>query len=152
MLQFLGSTEAKLDVKGRIFVPASFRKILYAADQTNLVLRKDIFQNCLTLYPLIVWEGEVAKLRSRLTRWGKVQQQVFRQFVMDAERLEIDTSGRILIPKRYLDMVGFEFDAQILGVDNTIEIWPKGELEATLVSSDEFGLEIQRLMSGEVNE
>lgn len=146
MLQFLGSVEARLDMKGRIFVPASFRKILHAANQTELVLRKDIFQNCLTLYPLVVWEEEIAKLRSRLPRWGKLQQQVFRQFVMDAERLDMDTNGRILIPKRYLEMIGLEFDAQILGVDNTIEIWAKGELETTLISSEEFSLEIQRLM------
>ncbi len=97
MLQFLGNIEAKIDAKARIFVPAAFRKILQSADQNTLILRKDIFQNCLVLYPLQVWEEEVAKLRSRLNRWDREQQALFRQFVVDAERLEMDTNGRILI-------------------------------------------------------
>lgn len=50
MLQFLGNIEAKIDAKARIFVPAAFRKILQSADQNTLILRKDIFQNCLVLY------------------------------------------------------------------------------------------------------
>jgi len=147
MMQFLGNIEAKIDAKARVFVPASFRKLLSASGQNELVLRKDIFQNCLVLYPLVIWEEEVARLRSRLSRWDKVQQNIFRQFVLDAERLDLDANGRILIPKRCMQMVGIESDVTFLGVDNTIEIWAKGELEKTLVAADDFGQEIQRLMN-----
>ncbi|WP_185152974.1 division/cell wall cluster transcriptional repressor MraZ [Dysgonomonas sp. 216] len=146
-MQFLGNIEAKIDAKARVFVPASFRKLLLASGQTELVLRKDIFQNCLVLYPLIVWEEEVAKLRSRLSRWDKTQQSIFRQFVVDAEHLELDSNGRILIPKRCLQLADIESEVTFLGVDNTIELWAKGELNKTLVAPEDFGLEIQRLMS-----
>ena len=147
MLQFLGNIEAKLDAKARVFVPASFRKQLQMSGQIELVLRKDIFQNCLVLYPLLVWEEEVMKLRARLSRWDKSQQQVFRQFVHEAERLEIDSSGRILIPKRCQQMADIESEVRFLGVDNTIEIWAKNELEKTLIPADDFGAEIQRLIN-----
>ena len=99
-MQFLGSTDAKIDAKMRVFVPANFRKVLQAEAQSVLILRKDIFQDCLVLYPIEVWDSEVQRLRQRLSRWDKSQQQLFRQFVVDAERLEIDASGRILIPRR----------------------------------------------------
>lgn len=148
MVQFLGNIDAKIDAKARVFIPASFRKVLQLSGCTELVLRKDIFQNCLVLYPSQVWEDEVSVLRSRLNRWDKVQQQVFRQYVSDAERLELDASGRILVPKRYLLMVGIESDVKFLGVDNTIELWARGGLESTLVAADEFGVEVQRLMNG----
>ena len=49
MSHFLGNFEAKADAKGRIFVPAVFRKLLQSQDETWLVLRKDIFQDCLVL-------------------------------------------------------------------------------------------------------
>lgn len=146
-MQFLGSIEAKIDAKMRVFVPAGFRKVLQASAQSVLILRKDIFQNCLVLYPVDVWEAEIQKLRSRLSRWDKHQQQLFRQFVVDAERLELDASGRILIPKRYQQMVGIESEIQFLGVDNTIEIWGKNQLADTLVASEDFGAEIQRIMN-----
>ena len=150
MIQFLGNIEAKLDAKARVFVPASFRKILQPLGQNELILRKDIFQNCLVLYPSVVWEEEVALLRSRLNRWDKQQQQLFRQFVVDAEHLEMDANGRILIPKRCQQMIGIESEIRFLGVDNTIEIWTKDGLDETLVSSENFGTEIQRLMNDEV--
>ena len=105
MAHFLGNFEAKADSKGRIFVPAVFRKLLQLQGEDYFVLRKDIFQDCLVLYPGSVWENEIEILRSKLNKWNKTEQQVFRQFVLDAERLEMDASGRILISKRYLELV-----------------------------------------------
>ena len=46
-MRFLGNIEAKTDAKGRAFLPAVFRKVLQASGEENLVLRKDIFQQCL---------------------------------------------------------------------------------------------------------
>ena len=152
MVQFLGNIEAKIDAKARVFIPAVFRKLLQSTAQNTLILRKDIFQNCLVLYPLQVWEEELAKLRERLNRWDKVEQQLFRQFVVDADRLEIDANGRILIPKRYLQMVNIKSDIRFLGVDNTIEIWTNEALEDTLISADDFSNQLQNLMNKKEND
>ncbi len=146
MLQFLGNIEAKTDAKGRVFIPVIFRKSLQEKGEVFLVLRKDIFQNCLVLYPGSVWENEIETLRSRLSKWNREQQQIFRQFVLDAERLEMDANGRVLIPKRYLQMVSIETDVRFLGVDNTIEIWKKEGLEKPLVEPDEFSSKLEELM------
>ena len=146
MFQFLGNMEARTDAKGRIFVPAVFRKSLQAGSEDFLVLRKDIFQDCLVLYPGSVWEKEIEVLRGRLSKWNKDQQQVFRQFVLDAERIEMDASGRILVPRRYLEMVGIEAEVRFLGVDDTIELWAKGKLDEPLVPPDDFSVKIQQLM------
>ncbi|HQG08405.1 MAG TPA: division/cell wall cluster transcriptional repressor MraZ [Dysgonamonadaceae bacterium] len=145
-MQFLGNMEAKTDAKGRVFVPACFRKTLQNAGEDYLVLRKDIFQDCLVLYPGSVWEKEIEALRRRLNKWNSDQQQIFRQFVLDVERIEIDASGRILIPKRYLQLVGIDTDVRFLGVDDTFEIWAKEKLEKPLVSPEEFSTKIQELM------
>ncbi|MDU1892057.1 MAG: division/cell wall cluster transcriptional repressor MraZ [Dysgonomonas sp.] len=149
MVQFLGNIEAKIDAKARVFVPAIFRKILQSSSQNTLILRKDIFQDCLVLYPLQVWEEEVAQLRSRLNRWDKEQQALFRQFVVDAERLEIDANGRVLIPKRYCQMVGIVSEVRFLGVDNTIEVWANDSLDKALIPADDFGARLQVLMNND---
>ncbi|MFA6863974.1 MAG: division/cell wall cluster transcriptional repressor MraZ [Dysgonamonadaceae bacterium] len=146
MNQFLGNFEAKADAKGRIFVPAVFRKLLQLQDEEWLVLRKDIFQDCLVLYPGSVWEKEIETLRSKLNKWNKNQQQVFRQFVLDAERIEMDGSGRILISKRYLQLADIENNVRFLGVDNTIEIWASEKLEKPLMAPEDFASEIEKLM------
>ena len=146
MLQFLGNMDAKADAKGRVFVPAIFRKSLQTEGEEYLVLRKDIFQECLVLYPGTVWEKEIETLRSNLSKWNREQQQIFRQFVLDAERLEMDSSGRILIPKRYLKMVSIDNEIRFLGVDNTIEVWSKEKLQNPLVEPEEFSSKIEELM------
>ena len=73
MNQFLGNFEAKADAKGRIFVPAVFRKLLQLQGEEWFVLRKDIFQDCLVLYPGSVWEKEIEVLRSKLNKWNKTE-------------------------------------------------------------------------------
>ena len=146
MLQFLGNMDAKADAKGRVFVPAVFRKSLQTEGEEYLVLRKDIFQECLVLYPGTVWEKEIETLRANLSKWNREQQQIFRQFVLDAERLEMDASGRILIPKRYLKMVSIDNEIRFLGVDNTIEVWSKEKLQNPLVEPGEFSSKLEELM------
>ena len=47
-MRFLGNIEAKTDAKGRAFLPSVFRKVLQASGEENLVLRRDVFQPCLT--------------------------------------------------------------------------------------------------------
>ena len=66
--------------------------------------------------------------------------------MLDAERLEMDANGRVLIPKRYLQMISIETDVRFLGVDNTIEIWKKEGLEKPLVEPDEFSSKLEELM------
>ena len=129
MIRFLGNIEAKTDAKGRVFIPAGFRKQLQAASEERLVLRKDVFQDCLVLYPESVWFATQNQLRQRLNKWNAKHQQIFRQFVSDAEIMVPDGNGRILLPKRYLQMAGIQSDVRFIGVDNTIEIWAKEKAE-----------------------
>jgi len=128
-MRFLGNIEAKTDAKGRAFLPAAFRKVLQAGGEERLVMRKDVFQTCLVLYPESVWNEQMDTLRQRLNRWNKQQQQVFRQFVKEVEILTLDGNGRFLIPKRYLRMACIEQDIKFIGMDDTIEIWSNAKAE-----------------------
>ena len=107
-MRFLGNIEAKTDAKGRAFLPAVFRKVLQAGGEERLVLRKDVFQACLVLYPESVWNEQMDLMRQRLNRWSKQQQQVYRQFVSEVELISLDGNGRFLIPKRYQRMAAIE--------------------------------------------
>ena len=152
MIQFLGNIEAKTDAKGRVFIPASFRKQLQAASEERLVLRKDVFQDCLVLYPESIWFKTQNQLRQRLSKWSAKQQSVFRQFVSDAEIMIPDGNGRILLPKRYLQMAGIQSDVRFIGMDNTIEIWSKERAEQPFMSSEEFSDALQDILGDELEE
>ena len=146
-MRFLGNIEAKMDAKGRAFLPATFRKILQAAGEERLVMRKDVFQPCLVLYPERVWNAQMDLLRQRLNRWNRQQQQVFRQFVSEVELLTLDGNGRFLIPKRYQRMADIEQDIKLIGMGDTIEIWSNGKVGEQQLTPEAFQAALEELMS-----
>lgn len=123
-MQFLGNIEAKTDTKGRAFLPASFRKVLTASGEDTLVLRQDVFENLLVLYPQRVWNQLMDDMRSRLSRWDRKQQMAFRTLVSSVMELSIDGNGRILFPRNYLDAIGVVQKIRFVGMGDTIEVWP----------------------------
>ena len=148
-MRFLGNIEAKTDAKGRAFLPAAFRKVLQLNSEERLVLRKDVFQPCLVLYPESVWNEQMDQMRARLNRWNRQHQQVFRQFVSEVELLTLDGNGRFLIPKRYQRMAEIEQDIKFVGMGDTIEIWSSKKADLQQMKPEEFEAALEDLMADE---
>lgn len=135
-MRFVGDYTAKTDAKGRVFLPAIFRHQLDGMDEEALILRKDVFQKCLVLYPMSVWNAQVDDLQSRLSPWDRKDQMMLRQFVADAEQVELDSQGRILLSKNKLQYAGITSEVRFLAVVDRIEIWSKDALDALMAESD----------------
>lgn len=148
LMRFIGNIDAKVDAKNRVFIPAGFRRILQTEGQQVLYLRKDIFEPCIVIYPESVWEQELARLRARLNKWIPEQQELYRQFMLEAVMVELDAGGRILLPKPLLASCGIGAEIRFLGVDDTIEIWDKTELEKPRVEPEAFKRQIASIMGG----
>ena len=146
-MRFLGNIEAKTDVKGRAFLPAVFRKVLQAQGEEVLVLRRDVFQKCLVLYPESVWNERLDMLKTQLRTWKPVHQQMFRQFVSEAEVVTLDGNGRFLISKRLLKAAEIDQEIQFIGMDDTVEIWSPKNLKQTLKTDEDFGNEFESIMN-----
>ena len=148
-MRFLGNIEAKTDAKGRAFLPAVFRKVLQASGEDCLMLRKDVFQKCLVLYPESVWNERIDLLKTQLKPWKQSHQQMFRQFVSEAEVVTLDGNGRFLISKRLQKIAEIDQDIQFIGMDNPIEIWSPKNLLQTLKPEEEFGIEFENIMNAD---
>ena len=148
-MRFLGNIEAKTDAKGRAFLPAVFRKVLNASGEESLVLRKDIFEPCLVLYPESVWNERMDALRKRLSRWSRRDQMIYRQYVTDVEMITLDGNGRFLIPKRYLKMANIDQQIRFTGMDDCIEIWANSENNEPFMSAEEFSKAMEETMGME---
>lgn len=145
-MRFIGDYTAKADAKGRVFLPAQFRKVLEAGNETRFILRVDLFQKCLVLYPESIWNEMLDMLRQRLNRWNGQHQHILRQFLADAEIVELDNSGRFLINKHKLQYAGIKQDVRFLAVDDHIEVWDKQQCEDVLKDDSKLGEELQDLM------
>lgn len=145
-MRFLGNIEAKIDAKGRVFLPSAFRRVLQTGGNESLVLRKDVFQPCLVIYPESVWNVQMDELRSRLNRWNREHQRIFRQFVSDVEAVALDGNGRFLIPKRYVEMAGISQTVRFIGMGDSIEVWSVENASSPFMEPEEFGAALQGVM------
>ena len=145
-MRFLGNFKAKIDAKGRIFLPAAFRKVLQTHSESNLILRKDIYQKCLVLYPESIWNEMSDTLRNKLDRWDPIHQSLFRQFVANVETVTLDTNGRLLISKRFSNIVNIQQEVSFIGIDNIIEIWGVEELNKSMMDVEEFSATFESTM------
>lgn len=143
---FTGTIQAKLDAKGRVFFPSAFRKQLSESEE-RLVLKRDVFQYCLVVYPYSVWEKEVEVLRSRLNQWNARHAMVLRQFLSDVEVFMLDSNGRFIIPKRFMEETGIDKEVAFIGLDDRIEVWSKASMEEPFMSAADFETALQEIMN-----
>ena len=129
MKTFLGKIDAKLDAKGRVFVPSVFRKVLSEEERERVVVRMEADEKYLLVYPESVWNRQVVELQSKLNEWDPEDQMLLMQFVGDAEVLEFDAQGRVLLPKRLQMRMGLENEIVFVGMVDKIAMWSKSMYE-----------------------
>lgn len=145
-MRFTGNIDAKTDEKGRVFVPAAFRKLLQQANLDTLILRKDVFQQCLVLYPESVWDEMVDAIAARTNPFDSKGRAALRGFVAGAEKIAIDGNGRILIPRRYLEAADIQSEVRFIGMDNAIEIWNRQKAD-NIINNDSLADSLESLMN-----
>jgi MraZ protein len=99
------------------------------------------------LYPESVWNERLDMLKAQLRPWKPAHQQMFRQFVSEAEVVTLDGNGRFLISKRLQKVAEIDQDIQFIGMDDTVEIWSPKNLTQTLKTEEEFGIEFENIMN-----
>jgi MraZ protein len=118
---FRGVTHLTLDNKGRLAVPAKHRDALLEQGEGRLVLTADP-SRCLLLYPLPAWELIQQRLMS-LSSFNPPIRAIQRLLVGHADDVELDGSGRILVPPALRQFAGFEKHVVLAGQGNRFEIW-----------------------------
>lgn len=127
MNDFLGEYESTLDVKGRFLLPAGFKKQLREETANRFVLNRG-FEKCLSLYPILNWEPIFNKINALNDFDPKVR--AFRRYFLNgATILELDSAGRLLIPKNLIEHAGLSKDIVLSAAINKIEIWDKQQYQ-----------------------
>ena len=124
---FTGRHEVPVDDKGRIFVPAEFRKKLPPeADDTLVVVRG--FDRCLAAYPQHIWEETANKLLTLSQTKSKVRAFI-RSMLSHAAEAKLDRQGRASIPRKLLEKANITDQMVIIGVLNKLEFWNPADCE-----------------------
>jgi MraZ protein len=135
MSSFIGEFECKLDAKGRIMMPSGLRKQLDPASDEKFVLNRG-FEKCLVLYPKNDWETISAEI-NKLNQYVRKNREFIRYFYRGASELHLDSTGRLLFPKRMLEYASVTKVAMLFAYSNRIEIWDKTTYEGLLTDEPE---------------
>lgn len=146
MQTFVGNIDGRLDEKGRIFVPAIYRRILADSASKRIVMRRDTDNECLMFYPEEVWNEKVEQLRQALDEWDPEDQLILMQFMADAEYMEMDGQGRILLQKKNLETIGAQQDVLFVGMLNRFALWAPEKFAEKRLSQTELAARLRAKM------
>ncbi|NDE90973.1 MAG: division/cell wall cluster transcriptional repressor MraZ [Alphaproteobacteria bacterium] len=122
MSLFLSSTTNKVDKKGRVSVPSSFRSALGDEVQNGIVvfrsLQVDALDAC-SLKHLDILSASLEKLSLTPEMYELIETTIFGGSV----QLQIDADGRIVLPEHFMQAVGIEDEAAFVGRRRTFQIW-----------------------------
>ena len=139
MSSFVGEHTSKLDEKGRMVFPSELKNRLMALGQKSLIVKKDFYQKCLTLYTLEAWNELTASMRERLNLFNKDHAALWREFMRDrAEITPDEKNGRISIPRQLLDKIDVDKEVVFVGMEDRIELWAKDTYAKVGMSEEEF--------------
>jgi MraZ protein len=127
-MNLIGTYECKADAKGRVMFSSALKKQLLPVVSEGFVVKRAVFQSCLELYPMKEWNLMMDKI-NKLNRFVKKNNDFIRRFTAGVKVVELDASGRLLIPKDLCQFAGIEKQVVLSSAVNIIEIWDKDNYE-----------------------
>ncbi len=139
MIRFRGETVNKVDSKGRVSIPAPFRRVLEEGDPdwiegqnpTFVIVYGRRIRNCLEGYS-IRFMNEVDDLMSGLPRYSKQREILERILNTQSIYVQVDENGRIVLPMKLRDMVEVKSQATFAGMGEKFQIWEPSNYLADL--------------------
>jgi MraZ protein len=135
----IGTYECKVDVKGRLLLPAPLKKQLSNSLQAGFVLKRSVFDPCLELWSMEEWNLMMLKI-NKLNRFNKKNNDFIRKFMAGVKVIDIDDLGRLLVPKDLLQFSSIKKEVVFSSKVNIVEIWDKDLYEKSISNDDvDFG-------------
>ncbi|WP_240672010.1 division/cell wall cluster transcriptional repressor MraZ [Tropicibacter alexandrii] len=144
-LRFRGEFTNKVDGKGRVSIPAPFRRVLEAGDpdwtdglNPNFVIvygdHRRKYLECYTIQEMEDVEDRI----SRMKRGSQKRRVLERLFSTQSVTTSVDETGRIVLPAKLREKIGISSEAQFASNVDTFQIWDPATYEEELAATEEF--------------
>ena len=123
---FRGLASLNIDAKGRVTIPAQYRQAIMDEANGGVVITIDPEERCLLLYPLPQWiviEEKLEELPTFLPATRRIQ----RLLIGHATELELDRTGRVLLPPLLREYAGLDKTIMLVGQGKRFEIWGESQ-------------------------
>jgi MraZ protein len=148
MISFIGTYECKADAKGRVMIPVTLKNQMAPVINQGFVIKRSVFQPCLELYPMEEWNLLMQKMNKK-NRFRKKNNDFIRRFSAGVKPVEVDATGRLLIPKNLIAIAGITKEVVLSSAINIIEIWDKDSYENVLDETAENFAELAEEVMGD---
>jgi MraZ protein len=148
VISFIGTYDCKADVKGRIMIPVTLKNQMAPVLNKGFVIKRSVFQSCLELYPMDEWNLLMEKMNKK-NRFKKKNNDFIRRFSAGVKPIEIDGTGRLLIPKNLVSIAGISKEVVLSSAINIIEIWDKDCYEKVIDETAENFAELAEEVMGD---
>ena len=152
MITFIGDYTCKLDSKGRVALPAAFKRQMQQDLEEGFVLKRDVFDKCLILYPMKEWERQNQLIRSRTNPYNKEHNRFLRMFFSGTAEVQADSTNRVLLPKRLMEYAGIGNEVVLAGQYGKIEIWSTKDYEGFTKADDDFANLAEKILGGSLDQ
>jgi MraZ protein len=149
MTNLIGTYECKADSKGRVMFPSALKKQLQKVIGDGFVIKRSVFNQCLEIHPMNDWNGVVGQV-NKLNRFVKKNNDFIRSYMAGLKMVEVDGSGRFLIPKDLISFAGLQKEIVLSSSVNMIEIWDKERYESSVAETlKDFGNLAEEVMGSQ---
>ena len=146
--RFRGESIHKVDAKGRVSIPASFRRVLEASDPNwtdglnpELVIvygdHRRAYLECYTIEAI----NEVDAKIDSLPRGSMERKMLQRLFHGQSFPTNVDETGRLVLPAKLRQKIGLENEAFFIAAGDTFQVWKPEVYEAEELSRTEEWLD-----------
>ncbi len=146
MINFIGTYDCKADAKGRVMLPVALKNQMSPILNKGFVIKRSVFQPCLELYPMDEWNLLMQKMNKK-NRFKKKNNDFIRRFSAGVKMVEIDGTGRLLIPKNLVSIASITKEVVLSSAINIVEIWDKENYERVIdETTDDFASLAEEVM------
>jgi MraZ protein len=143
MIEFAGTYNATIDDKGRIVLPASFKKELGELANESLVIEKNLHKDCLDIHPEKFWRKRVEDFKSVLDPFDEDDDALLQFFYQNFIKVSMAPNGRLNIPDAYLKYANLEKGAEFIGMGESIRLLAVGKTGRQEMGKEEFLMKLK---------
>ena len=127
MIEFTGTYNATIDDKGRVVLPSALKKEMGELALEPLIIERNLFKDCLDVYPEKFWKDRVEAFKSTLDPFDEDDDAFLQFFYENFKKAAMAANGRINLPADYLEYGSLKKNVLLIGMGRSIRIWDVNE-------------------------
>jgi MraZ protein len=148
MPEFSNTYYATVDDKGRVVLPAAFKREMGESFDRVFTVEIDPYEKCFNIYPSTSWEKRLDFVRSRLNPNDPRQSRLLDKFYQNFVKTSVSDNGRLNIPNAFLDKMGITKEVVFSGQGDRIRLWEAEAYHKAMMPDEEYPDLFKEFMGG----